>query len=64
MHPDGIGAVLSHMFPDKTEKAVEHASMSFTPAQQNYSQIEKEALALVFAVQKFHRMLYGRRFVL
>ena len=31
---------------------------------QNYVQIDKEALALVFAVQKFHTYLYGRKFVL
>ncbi|PIO73592.1 reverse transcriptase [Teladorsagia circumcincta] len=32
--------------------------------QQNYSQIEKEALALIFAVQKFHRFVHGRHFTL
>ncbi|KAL7070427.1 hypothetical protein ACQ4LE_010332 [Meloidogyne hapla] len=61
---NGIGSTISHMFPDKSEKVIEHASVSFSSAQQNYSQIEKEALALVFAVQKFHKMLYGRKFTL
>jgi hypothetical protein len=61
---DGIGATISHIFPDKSEKVIEHASITFSPAQKNYSQIEKEALGLVFAVQKFHRMLYGRKFTL
>uniref|UniRef100_A0A914X2F7 RNA-directed DNA polymerase n=1 Tax=Plectus sambesii TaxID=2011161 RepID=A0A914X2F7_9BILA len=31
-------------------------------AQKNYSQIEKEALALVFAITKFHQYLFGREF--
>ncbi|XP_062698486.1 uncharacterized protein K02A2.6-like [Aedes albopictus] len=38
--------------------------LSLSAAEQNYSQIEKEALALVFACTKFHRMLWGRRFTL
>ena len=30
----------------------------------NYSQVEKEALALMFAVQKYHKMIHGHKFLL
>ncbi|XP_055633299.1 uncharacterized protein K02A2.6-like [Toxorhynchites rutilus septentrionalis] len=33
-------------------------------AGKNYGQIEKEALALIFAVTRFHKMLFGRKFTL
>lgn len=64
----GIGAVLLHKFPDKSTKAtlkpIMHAARSFTAAEKNYPQIQREALALTFALQKFHRYIYGRKFEL
>ncbi|PIO76369.1 hypothetical protein TELCIR_01571 [Teladorsagia circumcincta] len=60
----GVEAVLSQRFPDGSEKAVYHAIRALTPAQKKYGQIEKKALAIVFAVQKFHRFEHGRLFTL
>lgn len=60
----GVGAVIMHRFPDGQIKAIAHASKTLTSAEQNYSQVEKEALALVFALEKFRRMLLGRTFKL
>ena len=62
--PFSIGAILSHILNDGTERPIAYASRSLNPAEKRYSQLDKEALAIVFGVCKFHCYLYGRRFLL
>ena len=35
-----------------------------TPAQQNYSQLEKEAFSIIFGLKRFRQYLYGRSFTI
>lgn len=59
--PYGVGCVLSHLV-NGIEKPVLFASSSLSPAEKNYSQLDREALAIVFALKKFKYYLYGQPF--
>ncbi|XP_065083396.1 uncharacterized protein K02A2.6-like [Ochlerotatus camptorhynchus] len=58
----GVGATISHRFPDGSVKVVQHAARALTKAEMGYSQPDREGLAVVFAVTKFHKMIFGRQF--
>ena len=55
----GLGAVLSHII-DGQERPVCFASRTLLPAERNYPQVEREALAIVFALRHFHNYLWGQ----
>lgn len=58
-----IGAVLSQG-EIGSDKPIAYASRTLNDAETRYSTIEKELLAIVWAVKHFRPYLYGRRFVI
>ena len=62
--PYGISAVLSHNFPDGTERPIAYYSRHLSTTEQRYSQLDKEALGIKEGVHKFFHYLYGHRFTL
>ncbi|XP_061704165.1 uncharacterized protein K02A2.6-like [Cydia pomonella] len=59
----GVGSVLSHLTPGG-ERPVAYASRTLTPTERAYAQIDREALAIIYGIRKFHQYLYGRKFIL
>ena len=61
--PVGLGAVLLQEH-DKVWRTVCYANKTLSSVERRYSQTEKEALALVWSVERFHVYLLGREFEL
>ena len=59
--PVGVGCVLLQRMNGK-EFPVYFASKRLTSAEQNYAQIDREGLGLVFGVNRFRYFLLGRKF--
>ena len=55
----GLGATLI-----QNKQPVAFASKSLTPAETNYRNIDRECLAIVHGIQRFHHYLYGRSFTI
>ena len=55
----GLGAVLLQKQDDGEFKPVFYTSRSLTPTEQRYAQIEKEALGVTWACEKFREFIMG-----
>ena len=55
----GLGATLL-----QEDRPVAYASRALTQTEQRYAQIEKEALAIVFSLERFHQYTFGRHIII
>lgn len=60
--PIGLGAVLLQTDSSGESRVICYASKSLTDTERRYCQTEKEALGLVWSVERFRMYLYGRVF--
>lgn len=56
--PYGVGAILN-VVENGQERPIYMESASLSVAERNYSQYDREALAVVFGMKKFHKFVYG-----
>ena len=62
--PYGVGEVLLYITEEGKDQPITFASISLVPAEKNYSQLDKEALAIIFGFKKFHQYVFGRIFTI
>ena len=61
--PWGLSAILSQKTPGQDDrKVVAYVSRALTDVEKRYSQTEREALAIVWAIERLHLYLYGGHF--
>ena len=60
----GIEAVLLQEFEGEGKLPIAYASKKLLPWERNYSVIEKECLAIIWAIEKFRKYLFGEEFIL
>jgi hypothetical protein len=60
----GLGAMLSQIGKDNEERAISYSSSTLKPAQENYSVTQLEALAVIWAIEKYKHYLWGKKFTI
>ena len=60
--PVGLGAILAQEDSQGKQSVVALASRALTDVESRYSQTEREALAVVWAVEYFHLYVFGKKF--
>jgi hypothetical protein len=59
---NGLGAVLYQQQPDGSEKVIQYASRTLSDGERKWHTTEKEALAIIWACEKFAPYLIGPKF--
>ena len=59
----GVSAVLMQRY-DNTLKPISASSCRLIDAEKKYSTIDKEALAIIYGINKCQQYVYGRRFTI
>ncbi|CAL4068299.1 unnamed protein product, partial [Meganyctiphanes norvegica] len=65
--PVGIGACLAHRVTENGKtflKPLSYASRSLQPSERNYAQIDREGLAVFWAIKHYNQFLLGKSFEL
>lgn len=58
----GLGGVLVQLDENNEEHVISYASRTLTRPERNYTVVEKECLALIFAIEKFRPYIEGTKF--
>ncbi len=58
--PIGLAAILTQRYGDNDFRIIAFASKSLSVTEQRYSQLEREALALLWGCQYFHIYIFGK----
>src|SRR5205823_610550 len=60
----GLGAVLSQLNDKGKEIVIAYASRSLVQAEKNYPITDQECLAIMWAIEHFHKYLIGKKFMI